>query len=164
MHTAEDFKRLSKQEKNARRKMRYLALYHFRLGKSRYIIAQILGVSRTSVNKWISLYLSEGMEALSDKKPPGRPSSLSSKQKQHLAAFIENHTTNPDGGRLIAEDIRQYIQKQFGVEYQLGNIYRLLKEIGLSWITSRSRHPKQSLASQDVFKKVHTGNAPSHPF
>jgi transposase len=89
---------------------------------------------------------------------------LSSKQKQHLAAFIENHTTNPDGGRLIAEDIRQYIQKQFGVEYQLGNIYRLLKEIGLSWITSRSRHPKQSLASQDVFKKVHTGNDPSHPF
>ncbi|MCL1127964.1 hypothetical protein L2764_26815 [Shewanella surugensis] len=29
-------------------------------------------------------------------------------------------------------------------------------------MTSRSKHPKQSLEVQDAFKKLPTGNAPSH--
>ncbi|WP_424141072.1 helix-turn-helix domain-containing protein, partial [Psychromonas aquatilis] len=41
-------------------KMRLLALAHFQDGHSRTQIAQFLKVSRTSVNKWVSIYLSEG--------------------------------------------------------------------------------------------------------
>lgn len=163
MLSANQLKQLAQAEKDAQTKIRYLALYHFKLGKTRTAIAKSLGASRTSVNKWVSDYLNEGIGGLKTKKSPGRPPSLSKQAKQQLARYIERHSVNPDGGRLIAEDIRLYIHQHFEVEYQLSNIYRLLKEMGFSWITSRSRHPKQSQASQDVFKKVCAGNDPSHP-
>ncbi|PKF58399.1 winged helix-turn-helix domain-containing protein [Alteromonadales bacterium alter-6D02] len=43
---------------------------------------------------------------------------------------------------------------QFGVDYHLNHVYKLLKKIGFSWITSRSKHPKQSQKAQDEFKKL----------
>jgi len=55
------------------------------------------------------------------------------------------------GGRLIAEDIRAYINTTFKISYQLSNVYRLLNEMDLSWITSRSKHPKQSVEAHEEF-------------
>ncbi|MBB1507702.1 winged helix-turn-helix domain-containing protein [Pseudoalteromonas sp. SG41-1] len=57
----------------------------------------------------------------------------------------------------------QYIYDQFNIRYHTDHIYKLLKKRGFSWITSRSKHPKQSKESQEAFKKVPSGNAPSHP-
>ncbi|MCU8026687.1 helix-turn-helix domain-containing protein, partial [Shewanella glacialipiscicola] len=44
--------------------MRYLALLHFTEGHSRTAIATMLKVSRTSVNKWVTTYLSQGLSGL----------------------------------------------------------------------------------------------------
>ncbi|SUJ06147.1 Transposase and inactivated derivatives [Shewanella morhuae] len=57
--------------------MRYLALLHFTEGHSRTAIATMLKVSRTSVNKWVTTYLSQGLSGLDDKPNPGRPAQLS---------------------------------------------------------------------------------------
>ncbi|MBB1368777.1 winged helix-turn-helix domain-containing protein [Pseudoalteromonas sp. SR44-5] len=54
----------------------------------------------------------------------------------------------------MGEDIAQYIYEQFNVRYHTDHIYKLLKKLGFSWITSRSKHPKQSEESQEAFKKV----------
>ncbi|MFT4746034.1 MAG: hypothetical protein ACI8XG_000102 [Congregibacter sp.] len=51
-------------------------------------------------------------------------------------------------------NIQRYIEHNFDVQYQPSNIYRLLHDLGFSWITSRSKHPKQSQAAQDEFKKL----------
>jgi len=48
-----------------------------------------------------------------------------------------------NSGRLIAEDIKTYNNVTFKTAYQLRNVYRLLHQIHLSWMTSRSKHPKQ---------------------
>ena len=103
-----DFAALAKNEKVARKKMRYLSLAHFTDGHSRYAIPDMLKVSRVSVNKWVA----------------------------------------------------SFIKMEFSVEFQQSNIYRLLHQQGFSWITTRSRHPKQSQAAQDAFKKLPTGNDP----
>ncbi|WP_435277206.1 helix-turn-helix domain-containing protein [Psychrobium sp. nBUS_13] len=42
-------------------------------------------------------------------------------------------------------------------------MYRLLHQLGFSWITSRSRHPKQSDEVQETFKKIRNGNDPHDP-
>ncbi len=39
---------------------------HFFEGKSRYLIAEYLKVSRTSVNKWVKHYLDHGLECLEE--------------------------------------------------------------------------------------------------
>lgn len=58
--------------------------------------------------------------------------------------------------RLTGADITDYIKKTFDIEYHPGSVYKLLHRLGFSWITSRSRHPKQSQQKQEDFKK--TGN------
>lgn len=60
----------------------------------------------------------------------------------------------------MAKDVGLFIQSEFGVTFKQANIYRLLHQLGFSWITTRSRHPKQSQAIQEAFKKLPDGNDP----
>ena len=60
----------------------------------------------------------------------------------------------------MAKDLSHFIQSEFGVTFKQANIYRLLHQLGFSWITTRSRHPKQSETVQAAFKKLPNGNDP----
>ncbi|MCL1164461.1 IS630 family transposase, partial [Shewanella chilikensis] len=148
-----DIASLAKSEKSARKRIRYLALLHFIEGHSRTSIASMLKVSRTSVNKWVTTYLSLGLSGLDDKPNPGRPAKLSSLQLATLKEFVLLKSLSEQGGRLMAKDVGHFIQSEFGVTFKQTNIYRLLHQLGFSWITTRSRHPKQSEAVQEAFKK-----------
>lgn len=149
-----DFKKLASQQKSIQMKMRLLALAHFKEGHSRTQIAKFLKVSRTSVNKWVKTFLDEGLEGLQEKKRSGRPAFLTPKQKEQLAQFIKEEAQNTKGGRLIGADIHAYIVEHFSKHYHPDSIYYLLNHMGFSWITSRSKHPKQSQDAQDEFKKT----------
>ena len=154
MPTPTEIKKLARATSDARLKMRYLAVYHFESGHNRTHIAEMLGVSRRSVNVWIKDYLKAGLDALKSKKSPGRPTRLSEEQLELLAEFIKANAIKEQGGRMIAEDVREYIITTFNVNYAIRNVYRLMHSLGFSWITSRSRHPKQSLEAQEAFKKT----------
>ena len=54
----------------------------------------------------------------------------------------------------------EYINIEFGIKYSIQNIYLILHKLNFSWITSRSRHPKQSQEVQDDFKKIPNGIDP----
>ena len=136
--------------------MHYLALLHFTEGHSRTAIATMLKVSRTSVNKWVTTYLSQGLSGLDDKPNPG----LSLAQQASLKAFVQQRSFSEQGGRLMAKDLSHFFQSEFGVTFKQANIYRLLHYLGFSWITTRSRHPKQSEAVQAAFKKLPNGKDP----
>lgn len=139
---------------SARLRTRYLVIRLFLETKNRTLVAKTAGVSRRLVNEWVGLYLSDGIEALNIKKQSGRPAKLTQKQKEQLKSYIVAHSVKSNGGRLIAEDIRAYVNVTFKITYQLSNVYRLLNEMDLSWITSRSTHPKQSFEAQEEFKKI----------
>ncbi len=153
LHDA-DFVQLARRESRARKRIRLLALAHFKEGKSRTAIANTLKVSRGSVNKWVATFLQHGIEGPNDKYSPGRPPTLSQAQHRQLSDFVEAHSLSEQGGRLTGADINRYIQCEFGVVYEPSHIYRILKQLGLSWISSRSRHPQQSQAVQNEFKKT----------
>lgn len=161
--TAAEVKALAKAESDRRLKMRYLAIYHFLSGSNRTQIAQYLGVARGSVNTWVTLFLSSGINGLRIKPSSGRPTELAPEQLKDLTSFIKKNAVKPTGGRLIAEDVKNHISCEYGVTYSLSNTYRLLHALGFSWITSRSKHPKQSNEVQEAFKKLPTGNDLSHP-
>ena len=149
-----DFKALSKQERNAAKRIRLLALAHVQEGLSRARTATLLKVSRTSVNKWVADFLRDGLSGLDAKPPPGRPPSLTLEQRTKLSRYIEFQSQSDDGGRLTGEAIRVWIASEFSIEYKLSNVYRLIHELGFSWLSSRSRHPKQSQEAQEAFKKT----------
>ncbi|WP_217555999.1 IS630 family transposase [Vibrio metschnikovii] len=148
-----DFKKLASQQKSIQMKMRLLALAHFKDGQSRTQIAKYLKVSRTSVNKWVQTFLEHGLEGLQEKPRTGRPAFLTPEQREQLSQFIKARASNSSGGRLTGNDIHAYIVNEFGKYYHPDSIYYLLNHMGFSWITSRSKHPKQSQQVQDDFKK-----------
>jgi transposase len=150
---SQDLLKRSKAESNKRKAIRLLALSHFYDGKNRAEIARYLKVSRRSVNDWVSAYLEHGVTGLESKKPPGRSSYLTSIEKEKLSQYIVECSSSTGGGRLTGECIRQYIKREFGVTYHLNSVYKLLKTLGFTWQTSRSRHPKQCLETQNEFKK-----------
>ncbi len=162
MHQLEttDFKSLARHEKNAQKRVRLLALAHFKDGMNRTEISKAIKVSRTSVNKWVADFLSQGLDGLSATPQSGRPPLLSTEQLQQVADLIDQRANSEHGGRLKGADINEFIEQQFGVVYEPSHIYRLLKKMGFSWITSRSKHPKQSLEAQESFKKLPTVNDP----
>lgn len=149
-----DFLALARVQTSLQMKMRLLALAHFKEGHSRTQIASFLKVSRTSVNKWVKTYLDEGLAGLQEKPRTGRPAFLSTEEKVQLSRFIKEKASSNKGGRLIGADIHAYIEGEFGKTYHPDSIYYLLKKMGFSWITSRSRHPKQCQQTQVDFKKI----------
>lgn len=126
----------------------------FHEGHSRTSIAKMFNVSRRLVNEWIAMYLSNGFDGLALKLATGRPPRLTPKQKSQLKEYVITHAFKKQGGRLMGKDIQKYIQETYGVAYHVRNIYRLMKELELVWITSRSKHPKQDLAAQEALKKI----------
>ncbi|WP_443020111.1 IS630 family transposase [Shewanella sp. MTB7] len=160
-----DFRSLARREKNAQKRIRLLALAHFSEGHNRIEITSILKVSRTSVNKWVSDFLTDGLAGLEHKTSPGRPPSLNKTQSKQLATFIEQQSLSEEGGRLSGADINEYIFQHFGINYEPSSVYRVLKRLGFSWITSRSKHPKQSQKAQEAFKNFRLEtilNIPGH--
>ena len=162
--TAESLLCLSKKEKNPRKRIRLLAVSLFLQSRNRTQVANQLKVARSSVNSWVSSYLERGLAGLEDKQRSGKRPSLSNVQKRTLARYIEFKARSDEGGRLTGADIQQYISSEFGVEYHLNHIYKLLKSTVFSWITSRSRPSKQTQGVQDAFKKVSSENGPSHTY
>jgi len=154
LHTSQELVCLSKREKNPHKRIRLLAVSLFIERQNRANVARQLKVSRGSVNTWVSRYLEFGLAGLEDKPRHGRQPFLSQKQHAELANYIQQQSLSDEGGRLTGEQIKHYISKQYDVDYHLNHIYKLLSKLGFSWITSRSRHPKQSQVAQDEFKKT----------
>ena len=99
-------------------------------------------------------YDESGYEGLYDKPKPGQPKFLSDEQEDQLIQDILTMQDERNGGRIIAEEIRQHIITKYAVEYQSRGVYDLLYRLGLSWVSSRSKHPKADKKKQESFKKT----------
>jgi transposase len=58
------------------------------------------------------------------------------------------------GGRLTGQDIQGYILSEFGISFHLNHVYKILRKLGFSWLSSRSKHPKQNVEVMEAFKKL----------
>ncbi|GAC03752.1 hypothetical protein GAGA_0889 [Paraglaciecola agarilytica NO2] len=73
---------------------------------------------------------------------------------KQLSQYIKKNAIKPSGGSLAGADIHHHIKHEFGKHYHPDYVYTVLKRLNFSWITSRSKHPKQSQEAQDEFKKL----------
>ena len=158
-----DFKSLIAKETNGRMRVRLMALSHIKNGANNTQTARNLHISRRIVNDWIKRFYEHGLDGLKEKPRSGRPCNLNEQQLSQLSQYIHDNSIKPKGGRLKAQTLVAYIMQEFKVDYSIDNIYRLLHQLGFSWITSRSRHPKQSDEVQEAFKKILSGHDPYDP-
>lgn len=149
-----DFKSLIAKETNGRMRIRLLALSHIKDGANRAQTSIYLKLSRRSVNDWVKKFYENGLDGLKEQPRTGRPCNLTAEQLAIFKEYVSKNSIKPNGGRLTGKALVRYIEKNFGVTYSLDNVYRLLNSLDFSWITSRSKHPKQSQEIQEDFKKI----------
>jgi transposase len=100
--------------------------------ENRTNIAKRLSVARSSVNLWVSNYLSNDLCALKNKQGAGRPKKLSIKQLDILSKHILLNMHSELSGRLTGSDIGEFIYLNFNVRYNSGHVYKIIKGLGYS--------------------------------
>jgi transposase len=158
-----DFKSLIAEETNGHMRVRLMALSHTKEGANNSQTARNLHIRRRIVNDWVDRFYAQGLEGLKEKPRTGRPSRLNEAQLVQLSKYVRNNSIKESGGRLNAQKLINYIEQEFKLNYGISNVYRLLHQLGFSWITRRSGHPKQLAEIQKDFKKIRNGNDPHDP-
>jgi transposase len=114
--------------------LRRLAVNRVRAGEGQADVARSLQVSRTTVVRWMMAFRAGGSEALAARKPPGRPPTLTEKQRAKLRAIIVGKNPQQLGFGMALWSIRivtQLIEHRFGAVLHETTVFRLLRSMGL---------------------------------
>ena len=153
-HTTSELKKLFRKEKNPRIAVRLRAVYLAMMDKTAPQIAELLGYARRTVQNWIYAYNRQGIEGLKESSGRGNKSKLNEDQIQWLRQRIEQGPTEKDRICVFhAVDIQRIIKKQFGINYHVRSVRKLLKRLGYSYVSSRPEHPKGDPQRRQAFKK-----------
>jgi transposase len=101
-------------------------------------------------------YNAEGVAGLRDRPRPGRPCALDEGRQAALKALILRGPKLERDGCVAwrARDLRELVERRFGVGYSEGGIRRLLHGLDLSWQKARPVHPEADPKAQERFKKT----------
>lgn len=149
-----DFVQLLKQSKDRKEKQRLLILANLQDGKAQLVVADSLKISVSTVRRTFKRFKESGLSDLKDHLHPGAPSKLTDVELSALKATILEQQQKRVGGRITGYDVQALLAEKWKVDYCLSATYTLLAKLNLSWISSRSRHPKQDPEQQADFKKI----------
>lgn len=109
-------------------------------------VARRVGCHASSVLRWRRDLLRGGLEALKPKPAPGRPSRLTTRQKERLTHYLlEGATAHGYRTELwTTQRIAELIKHRFGVCYHRDHVGRLLHQLGWS-----HQKPERRAAERD---------------
>lgn len=149
----DDFKVLYKKNGKHPYSVRLLALSKMQEGYCIQHIMPMVNKTAQTLLRWKRRYEEGGLEALlSMKAGRGRKSKVKA-EASVVKEQILKMGADKKGGRVIGEEIRQMINKNYDTDYSLPGIYHLLHRLNLRWISVRSVHPKANHEEQEIFKK-----------
>ncbi len=149
-----DFQKMAQSESCPRVRERMLGFYNLMIGKNRIEAARAVGRNPEWLRMWVLRYDEGGYENLIDKARRGQPKYLTKEQEEELVQDIILMQDNRDGGRITGNEIREHIKKKYNKTFKNNSIYDLLHRLGLSWVSSRSKHPKSDDKKQKTFKQT----------
>lgn len=127
-----DCRRLGHKELTELRKQ---AIMQVQAGESPEIVANGMGINRTTIYDWLALYRKGGWGALDARKRGGRKPKLNGKAMRwiHQTITMKNRLQLKFSFALWTCDIiRQVIGSRFGVNLSQASVNRLLHQLGLS--------------------------------
>lgn len=152
-----NFKKMAKTASDPHVRDCLLCLFYLVSGFSRIESGKKINKSDEWVRKCVLDYHNGGYDNLFYKPRPGQSSFLTKEQEQELVSDIMKMQDERNGGRIIAADIHIFVNEKYKVNYKLKSIYDLLERIGMSWVSSRSKHPMSDEKEQNNFKKTFKG-------
>jgi transposase len=117
-------------------------------------VANIFGITRSSLSKWIKNYKLYGVEGLESKRRGHTRSKLSKEEKTIIKDWVINCSTSQGEkvhwtlSRLINE-----ISKVFNKKITKSPLWLMLISMGLSLKKPRPEHHKSDAVKQEEFKK-----------
>jgi transposase len=121
----DDLKHRLQREHNGHKKPRLqmLSLLVSRQVRTRQDVAQLLGVHRNTIGRWLAIYAAGGLEALlATYTPAGTPVSLA----PAVLASLEQALHRADGFASY-EALRQWVRQTHGVEVKDKTLYSLVR-------------------------------------
>jgi transposase len=125
-------------------------------GADRTTAAKSCGMDRQTLRDWVHRYNAEGLPGLYDRKRLGARPKLTAEQQATLAAMVEAGPDPQVHGvvRWRRVDLRDELQRQFGVELHERSVGKVLKRLGYRRLSVRPRHPEADEEAQGAFKKT----------
>src|SRR5918996_5738860 len=117
--SAEELRRLARQETDGRVACRLLGVANALDGMTRGRAARQAGMDRQTLRDWVVRYNAEGVDGLRDRERPGRPALLAPELEEELRQLIE---AGPDLERdgvveYRVRHIRNLALRHFGADY-----------------------------------------------
>jgi transposase len=121
-------------------------------GKTQPEIAQLTGVSLSTVNRGHMAYDNGGVNALRPKPRGGRRRENMTLQEEE--AFLARFAKAAGAGELLnVQEIKLAYEKEIGHETSNSTIYALLERHGWRKLMPRPFHPERDPKAQEAFKK-----------
>jgi transposase len=144
--------------------LRIRAVQQVQSGASPEVVAEALGINRTTIYDWLAKYRAGGWHALRAKPISGRPPKLSGKQLEWIWKTVTEK--NPTQMRFefalwTRKIIANVIFKKFGIKLSLASVGRLLAQLGLSCQKPLYRADKQEQSLVDRWLKSKHNNTAS---
>lgn len=148
-----DFLPCYRVERDARIKIKLLALYHLQSGKRLKEVADIVISDERTVRSWLHAFIDFDYEGLIEREGRGRKPRLPCEEVENFKYAIDELQASKNGGRITAYDIQELLIERFDCNYSISGIYCLLDRLNIVWISGRSKHPKHSQEAIDAFKE-----------
>lgn len=149
-------KKMSK-EKNTKMFKRYQTIYLRLKGRQLKEIADIVRVSRKTVNNYIKAYKKDGLDGLIPGKSTGQPKFLTDQQENQLKNTIVNNVPADLSFTATynwnANIVRKYIENTYGISFSRTGANKLLHRLGFSFTRPTYTLEKADPQKQEQFKK-----------
>lgn len=150
--TAEEIRKLLKQESEVKKQNRLQALYLIvqKEAKSRSKVAQMLGFNRNSISNWLALYEAGGLEKMLEiHQPPG----AKPKMTEAAIAEIEEILATEKGFRTYKE-IHQMVVKKHQIAIGYGGVHKLVRyKLSAKAKSPRPGNPKKKKLKSVAFER-----------
>jgi transposase len=131
---------------------RFQALYLYLSGKTCKEVAEIVGLNKSTVSEINQIYKNEGLAGIPYKPKAGRPPRLTKKQQAGIKEMILNKLPSdvgfPAEFNWTAGLVAKYIKQEYGCDYSIRGITKILDRLGLSYT-----RPTYVLAKADKQKQ-----------
>ena len=115
-------------------------------GKSVPQAAEEVGISKVTGYVWLDEWNEGGLEGLKPNYGGGRPAELREEQKEELKAILEERDD------WTTKEVRELIKEEFGVEYSLRHVSRILRSLGMKYAKSYQLDYRKPENAKEEFK------------
>lgn len=125
-------------------------------GMSAANVAEIAGVSRSTISDWVKAVDEQGFETLISVKPSGRPSKLTTEQQAEIDIVLQREPSEFGYKVWDGPTLSAYIKKTYDIELSTRQCQRLFHKLGYSKIRPQAFPSKgyEDTEARNQFKKT----------